>query len=56
VEASRRSRGVGLIVGDISLVPASLTNNTNSSAYMIGERIADLIEARPQRARPVRLG
>jgi len=46
VDARGRVHGVdGLYISDVSIVPVPLRNNTNATAFMIGERFAELHDA-----------
>jgi choline dehydrogenase len=55
VDARGRVHGVdGLYISDVSIVPVPLRNNTNATAFMIGERFAELHDAAPVPGGPVR--
>jgi choline dehydrogenase len=55
VDARGRVHGVdGLAIADVSIVPVPLRNNTNATAFMIGERFAELHDAASVSGRPVR--
>jgi choline dehydrogenase len=55
VDACGRVHGVdGLSVADVSIVPVPLRNNTNATAFMIGERFAELYDLAPVSSRPDR--
>ena len=55
VNARGRVHGVGgLHISDVSIVPVPLRNNTNATAFMIGERFAELHDAASVSGRPVR--
>ena len=54
VDARGRVHGVdGLSVADVSIVPVPLRNNTNATAFMIGERFAELSDLKPCPAAPI---
>jgi len=55
VDARGAVHGVdGLYISDVSIVPVPLRNNTNATAFMIGERFAELHDAASVPGRPVR--
>lgn len=37
----------GLLVADTSVFPDTIMHNTNLAAYVVGERVADLVRATP---------